>query len=887
VTLAPGSRLGPYEITAKLGEGGMGVVFKAKDFHLGREVALKVLPEGFTEDPERLQRFEREAKLLAQLNHPNIAHVYGLETSGDIRALVMELVEGPTLAERLEKGALPLEECLPIARQIAEALEEAHEKGIIHRDLKPQNVKASREGKVKVLDFGLAKAMDPAGTASGAASASQLAASPTLTLGATVQGVILGTAAYMAPEQAKGFAVDKRADVWAFGVVLVEMLSGRRLFDGDTVPETLAGVLRADIDLSRLPAATPPAVRRLLARCLERDPKRRLRDIGEARVVLERPAELEPAAAPGGSASRRWLSFAAVGLVAATFGAAIVWTARPNVPSRTAGGAVRRLHVLPPADGQFGSGDGPVMLSPDGTRIVFRLERARGESVLAVSSFDRVQELPGTSGAYEPGWSPDGRAILFFHDWLSRVDAGGLQPPQKLAPVRDGRGASWGEDGTILFAPDPLGVIQRVAASGGEASNVTTLDREAGEFAHLRPQWLPGGERFLYLVKSEREERAGVYVGSLDGKLKRRVLAIDTAVRFSPPDLLLAVQERRLVARRLDLSKLEVSADAWTIATDVEYVAQYDLPPVSTSLDGALLYHVPSRDQIQQLVRLDRAGELVETVGEPGDGNLDLSPDGSRLATVRLDEQRRGAIWIRDLARGVVSRLTPEPRSNGPVWSPDGRSIAYGTFGASGPRLLVRPAAGGAEREVWADPFLHEPIDWSPDGATILVETGPLGERSNLVLVPADGSARVSDFAATAAAEHSGRFAPDGRAIAYVSDESGRDQVFVEPVPRTGARYLVSPGGGLSPRWIGHGEIVYVEDDERNEGFVLMAVGVERRGGEIVFGTARRLAAVPGLDYEPSPDGRQFFFTRPVSEREFRPPVLIENWTALLPPRRD
>jgi len=887
-----GTRIGPYEITAKLGEGGMGVVFRARDFQLGREVALKVLPEGLTADPERAARFEREARLLAQLNHPNIAQIYGLETAADgSRALVMELVEGPTLAERLEQGPLPFNESLSVSLQIAHALEEAHEKGIVHRDLKPQNIKASMEGKVKVLDFGLAKAMEPMGAASGSGpgSASQLAQSPTLTLGATQMGVILGTAAYMSPEQAKGLAVDKRADVWAFGVVLYEMLAGRRLFDGETVPETLAGVIRAEIDLAALPADTPPALRRLLERCLERDPKRRLRDIGEARVLLERP--LEPDEPPSSAAAPRggWRERAAW-LAAGLAVALAAWAlARPaSTDSASAARPVSRLHLVPPEDVQYNSIDGPVALSPDGRRFAVRVERADGTSHLAVrdlASFDLVR-LPGPDGTYEPIWSPDGREVAFFGDHLMRVDAGGLQPPVELAPVQDARGASWGPDGTILFAPEPNGAILRVPAAGGEARAVTSVDRERGETGHSRPQHLPGGERFLYLIRSERPEIAGLYVGSLDGALKKRLVATALAVRFAPPDVVLTVQNGRLVARRLDLDRLELVGEPRTLAEGVDYVTQFDLPPVSVSADGRLAYHPPSRQNVRQLQRVDRAGKLLETIGEPTDLNLDLSPDGARLATVRPDDEQRLTIWIRDLRRGVLSKLPTAGVANGPVWSPDGESLAYVSFAGPEPQLEIRPAAGGAPRALASGPYMIEPVDWSPDGRTLLVEAGHPGERANLLVVAADGSGAPTPFVATKANEHSGRFSPDGRFVAYVSDETGREEIYAEPFPRTGARWLVSPKGGEAPRWSGVGlEILYFERGARDAGGTLVAVPAKAIGGRLELGVATPLGPLPSLDYEPLPGGRELLVGAPIEEGRALPPVLIDNWPALLAPR--
>ena len=881
-----GTRLGPYEITAKLGEGGMGVVFKARDFHLGREVALKVLPEGFTQDPERLARFEREAKLLAQLNHPNIAQIHGLEVQGNTRALVMEFVEGPTLAERLERGSLPLDESLSIARQIAEALEEAHEKGIIHRDLKPQTIKASTEGKVKVLDFGLAKAMDPLGPPSGAPSASQLAASPTLTLGATVQGVILGTAAYMSPEQAKGLAVDKRADIWAFGVVLYEMLSGRRLFDGETVPETLADVLRAEIDLGALPGDTPPALHRLLARCLERNPRNRLRDIGEARVALLRAAEAPAETSAGEAAPQRarWLERTAFALGALLLaGGAWTLAGRGEAPTER---LPIRSHLLPPEGSDFSVNDAPVTISPDGSSIVFRLDSPDGTSELAVQRLDsfEVRRLPGTTGAYEPFWSADGRSIGFFSTHLARIDASGLQPAQTLAPVRDGRGGSWNRRGVVLFAPDPAGVLHRVDAAGGEPVAVTRLDPERREAAHLRPSFLPDGERFLYLVRSEAPESSGVFVGSLDGKLKKRVLALDTAARFAAPGYLLVVQEGRLIARRFDLERLAVVGDPVALAENVEYIVQYDSLPVSASEQGRLVYYPVSAGELRQVWRIDRAGQRLATIGEPGDSNLDLSPDGRRLAVVHLDPAtRRPFLWIHDLERDVRFRVDTGASANGPVWSPDGRRLAYVKVASTEPELVIRPADGGAERVVWRSPFLVEPVDWSPDGRLLLVEAGAAGERVNLLLVPADGSGSPQPFATTRAAEHSGRFSPDGRFIAYVSDESGRSEIYVEPLQRTGAKWIASRRGGTSPRWSGDGrELLYVEPGARAGGEALMSVAVSARAGELAFGVLSPLGAIPSADFEPMPGGRELLVGAPVSAAVTRTPVLIENWTALV-----
>ncbi|MCM2269938.1 MAG: serine/threonine-protein kinase, partial [Thermoanaerobaculia bacterium] len=563
MTVASGTRLGPYEITAKLGEGGMGEVWRAKDSQLGRDVALKVLPEEFTADAERAARFEREAKVLASLNHPNIAQIYGFEASGETRALVMELVEGPTLAERLEKGALPFDESLFIARQIAEALEEAHEKGIIHRDLKPQNVKASIEGKVKVLDFGLAKAMDPSGTASGSPSASRLAASPTLTLGATVQGMILGTAAYMAPEQARGTGVDARADIWAFGVVLYEMLSGRTTFAAETVPDTLAAVLTREIDWSALPETTPPAIRRLLRRCLERKPKNRLHHIADARIVIDEvlAGVSDPAAAPSVAPAAaaptrpRWLVPAVVaaalvvGLVAGRWlqarGTASSFRAIDVALAVPAGYALQTQDLV------------ELTISPDGRRQVVGVLDAEGESHLLLRDLDETEPrlLPGTAGARSPFLSPDGRSVGFFiESELRRVAlAGG--PPLRIAGTVNAlasRGATWSRDGFVYFLPDTATGLQRVRENGGAVETVTRPDAARQERTHRWPAVLADGSAVLFtsdtMASTEYYDDARIEAVRVATGERKVLVEGASQARFLPPDRLVFARQGALFA---------------------------------------------------------------------------------------------------------------------------------------------------------------------------------------------------------------------------------------------------------------------------------------------------------------------------------------------------
>ncbi|HYN43305.1 MAG TPA: protein kinase, partial [Thermoanaerobaculia bacterium] len=597
--------------------------------------------------------------------------------------------------------------------------------------------------------------------------------SPTLTTAGTQVGVILGTAAYMSPEQAKGQTVDKRADVWAFGVVVHEMLTGRRLFSGDSIPETLAGVLKTDIDFSSLPPTTPATTRRLLERCLERDPKRRLRDIGEARIALSAApgdGQATTVVPPAPSRTRERVAFALAAVLCAALGGAIVRSRNPAPPA-----SPLRLHLPPPEGGEFTDSD-PVVLSPNGDSIAFVMRTPEGERSLAIRSLDAfdLRTLPGTSGAYEPFWSPDGRSIGFFDTHLETVDAGGLQPPRKLAPLKDGRGASWGRAGVIVYAPDPAGPLYRVDAAGGEPRPATTLDPARRETAHLRPCFLPDGKRFLYFVRSDQAGVTGIHAGSLDGSLKKQVLALDVAAVFAPPGFLLYVRDRKLVAHAFDVDRLEVAGEPAILATGLDYLAQYELPPLTASEGGRLVCRSSSEAQLRQLVRFDRKGRRLGTVGEPGDFNIDLSPDGNRLAVGRFDPVKgRPFLWIYDLARDVKSRFGPDTPAAGPVWSPDGKQIAYLSMAGPVPSVAVRPASGGSEKVLWSDVSIGEPVDWSPDGKSLLVETASAAERTNLVLLRADGSGEVVPFARSAYEETSGRFSPDGRFVAYTSNESG------------------------------------------------------------------------------------------------------------------
>jgi Tol biopolymer transport system component len=884
-----GTKLAHYEITAKLCEGGMGVVWKAKDSQLGREVALKLLPEGLTTDLERTARFEREAKVLASLNHPNIAQIYGIEASGDSRALVMELVDGPTLAERLEKGALTLDQSLSIARRIAEALEEAHARGIVHRDLKPQNVKASVEGRVKVLDFGLAKAMDPLD--SSRASASQLAHSPTLTLGATLQGVILGTAAYMSPEQARGGAADERADVWAFGVVLWEMLTGRTLFAGPTLSDTLASVLKVDVDLAKLPPEIPGKVKNLVGRCLRKDPRERLHSIADARIVIEEVlrGELDEPAAPAAVAPPRpaWQGAAALAgaLVA---GAALAYAvARATAPAAPPARVVR-FEIQQPEKLPF---VGAPKLSPDGRHVAFTGRDESGTARLWLRSLDSPEARPlaGTDGVNtdsRPIWSPDSRHLAYFTgDRLVRVPIDG-GPPQKIADT-NGADGTWSEQGLIVYdatADDPLRVVP---ATGGVRKTLVESPKNAdGQFEYQLgwPQFLPGGERLLYVAFSDDENVTGIWMAKADGSEPRRVVPGLSRVEYAPPGWLLFVRDATLVAQRFDAEKGALAGDPIPLADGLG-VNSVGLADFSVSRDGVLAYR-SSGSADEELGFFDLKGAREGAPAETGSLNHPIfSPDGRWLAFDKQSGGNNRDIWLRDLKRGVSSRFTTEDGDDGvPLFSPDGERLYY--VRSSGPKfdLYSRPLAVGAEELLLAATSITVPVAVSPDGRHLVIARWTAGYPDLLTLdlarkgdpTPITATPRFTEFRAS--------FSPDGRWLAFQSDESGRNEIHVQPFPGPGRKWQVSTAGGTLPVWSPRGGALYYVAGDRRLTRVAVRTGAEFDAGvpeplfqlPLAAGTSIRKIAL-------SPDGERLVAQLPAGAQMATPTSVVVGWDASLP----
>jgi hypothetical protein len=761
--LSAGDKLGHYEIVAPLGAGGMGEVYKARDTQLEREVAIKVLPRALANDPERLARFDREAKILAALNHPNIAVIYGLVESEGQRALVMELVPGDTLAAHIKSGPMPREEALTVAKQVAEALEAAHEKNVVHRDLKPGNIMISPTGLVKVLDFGLAAMAAPASVAP-ASRPEEL--SPTLTMGMTQAGVIMGTAAYMSPEQAAGLPVDRRADIWSYGVVLWEMLTGKRLFSGgESVSHTLADVLRAPIDLESIPAGP---VRKLVKRCLDRSLKTRLQSIAEARIqideILAGGAQEEiqapvPAAAPVPPESpiKKWVPWAVAALAIAGGAALAAIHFREKPPAAD----LTRFVIGPPAGATF---TGFLSISPDGRKIAFTARTADEAGVrLWVRSLDALEAKPLTATALLPFpfWSPDSRFIGYQVDGkLKKIDiAGG--PPVTLCDVatQTFRGGAWSTTatangdqngaGTILFGSSNGGLM-RVSDQGGQPTPLTTLDAERQEIGHELPSFLPDGRNFLYLRRSSNVEKTGIYLGSLDFKpeqqASRRLLAAQTGAEYaaaypagSKVGHVLFLRESTLFSQPFDEGKLALAGEAVPVAEPVTVAVGRGL--LSASANGALIYRTgESLGTNLRLTWFDRQGKTQGTVGDPANytASLRLSPDGTRAATTRADGSSTD-IWLVDLARGVSSRFTFDPAvDGGPVWSRDGSSIAFRSNRGGHFDLYQKTASGAGEDELLFKSDLDKtPGSWSRDGRFLLFHsTGdPKTQADQWVLV--------------------------------------------------------------------------------------------------------------------------------------------------------
>ncbi len=902
MSLSSGTKLGPYEITGQLGAGGMGEVYRAHDSKLNRDVAIKVLPEAFAADPQRMARFEREAQVLASLNHTNIAAIYGLEESGQTRALVMELVEGRTLAERIGASARPTsgamsgsvgaiheltqQEKLQIARQVAEALEYAHERGVIHRDLKPANIKITPDGAVKVLDFGLAKAMGPDEISR------DISNSPTLSAAMTQAGFIVGTAAYMSPEQAKAKPVDRRADIWAFGVVLYEMLAGKKAFEGETVSDVLASVIKSDPDWSALPPETPASVQRLIRRCLNKDPKQRLRDIGEARITIEetlsgtgvspvfehgQDAHATTAARP---APQRLLPWVVAGVaIVALIAVIALW--KSSAPALQASPV---LSYIPPPPNTtfryFGFGAGPVVVSPDGKQLAFAATDESGKTMLYVRPLDadKATVVAGTEDSASFFWSPDSNSVGFFADGKLKTVNLSNGNVQVLADVTisscDNFGA-WSSSGTILFNAACNSTLKQISSSGGAARAAIQL--ESGQIGQYAPAFLPDGRQFLFAARAKTGTYS-IWLASLDSGKQKLILKDATLPEFSSGYLFFTHDRRRVFAQRFDPATGKLTGEAAPLANAVDF---------SVSAAGVLAFQGGTFQG--RFEWYDRSGNVLGSVGPVGMYmSVRISPDGKKILADAIDPQSHSSdLWSYPASGGVGTRLTfgPGIKSFG-AWSPDGRYIAYSCHPGGQWAICRKPSNGSGVEETL---FKVKPgdsvltLDWSPDGRYLSYDEE--SEKDSIyenLIFPLSGGGKPFRPAPTSASQYDGLFSPDGHWLAYFSYETGRPEIYVVPFPGPGGKFQISQNGGWLCRWDRKGHLYFLSMGNR-----LMEATLGFSGGAVQVKSLQPLfhvdlpsAADPFFDV--SADGSRFIVLTTTDPNAARSIGLLLNWQAKL-----
>jgi Tol biopolymer transport system component/tRNA A-37 threonylcarbamoyl transferase component Bud32 len=894
MAVAPGSRIGSYEITSPLGAGGMGVVFRARDTKLHRDVALKLLPDHFADDQDRLSRFQREAQVLASLNHPNIAQIYGLEEADGAGCIVMELVEGETLGQRLKRGALPLDDALKIGRQVIDALEAAHERGIVHRDLKPANIKLTPDGKVKVLDFGLAKALGSSELEG------DFSNSPTRVSG-SIAGVVLGTAAYMSPEQAKGKPVDARTDVWAFGCVLYEMVTGRQAFQGETSTDIIAQIVAGHPNWDLVPQDTPPSLRMLLTTALNKDPRQRLQHVGDVRPFLDPAFISTTSAKPATSVPprRRWR----VGLIAT---AAVIALAALLVPAalylRRAPAAKPEIRFEMAAPGLV-PGFGNLSISPDGQRIAY-VAMAEGKRSVWIRPIGAVtaQPLPGTENAAALFWSPDSRHLGFIADEkLKKIDVAG-GPAQLLCDAGFvATPGSWSRDGVILFSmrANPP-VIGRVSALGGEVTPVTSIDPSRNDLGHGAPYFLPDGNHFLYQALTPSQELV-LQLGSLDSRSATILMTLGSLgpgaapARYAQPGYLLLVRNGTLMAQPFDANRLALSGEPIPLMEQVNAYAISD--------NEVLIYRRAAGEAGQggtQLAWLDRNGKQAGQVGGPANysGDVRLSPDGRRAAVDILTGSNRD-IWVIDIARGVPSRLTFGGSNWSPIFAPDGSRVVFSrapNLTGLPNKLYLKSSSGtGNDELVFEGEATGEaifPEAWSSDGQHVIFarNKAPGNVPTDLWVLPLSGDRKAFRYVPTQFRHVQSAFSPDGRWLAYTTNESGTYQIVVQPFPDPVAgKWQITGNGGTEPRWRGDGrELYYLGLDGR-----IMAVSIKAdktvEAGQpvLLFQTALNTPANPGLKrYDVTFDGQRFLIISSIvsapAQANPNPITAVINWTAAL-----
>jgi eukaryotic-like serine/threonine-protein kinase len=855
--LVHGQRLGPYEILSALGAGGMGEVYKARDTRLDRTVAIKVSAIEFSE------RFEREARAIAALNHPNICALYDVGPN----YLVMEFIDGTPL-----KGPLPVETAIRYAGQICDALDAAHKKGIVHRDLKPANILITKSG-IKLLDFGLAKL----------AAASAGVGDQTATIALTKEHTIMGTLQYMSPEQLQAKEADARSDIFSFGLVLYEMLTGKRAFEADSQASLIASVLKDQAPApSSIARVSPASLDYIVSTCLAKNPDDRWQCARDLKRELLRPeAAVLPPAKPQRPAI--WIAAAAVLFLAA------VGIGTRHFTEKAAEPPVIRLSILPPPQTTFHSaqnaiGSGPVVISPDGRKLVFSAINRDGKNMLWIRSLDAAaaQSLADTDGAIYPFWSPDSRAIGFFAEGkLKRIDVAG-GPTSTICDAVNGRGGTWNRDGIIVFAPSILTPLYQVRAAGGAPSPLTKLDQAAGETSHRWPWFLPDGEHYLYLARggSGGNATTQIWVASLQSAERKRLVDADTDAAYAN-GYLLFMRNTTLFAQAFDLRQLQFTADAIAVTGNIRYGATASSGVFSVSDSGFLAYQTGGVEGGSRLIICDRAGAQTGVLGDAGEyAALELSPDGARLVTGISDSRTRTSdLWIHEVSRSLKVRFTFGARSRQGIWSPDGKRIVFNSYRNGHFDLYQKVSDGAGTEELLLQSNQDKyPSSWSPDGNYILFDTVP--GQSDVWVLPMTGDRKPYPFIQTPFDERDARFSPDGRWVAYTSSESHRPEIYVVPFPGPGGKRQVSTNGGQRPRWRRDGkEIFYLNAGQ------MMAAEVNGKGASFEIGAVRSLFRVPttnrpGYIYDVFPGGQKFVLNIAAEQSSGEPITLVQNWTA-------
>ena len=895
MTIDAGTNFGRYQIRSKLGEGGMGEVYRARDEKLNRDVAIKILPVAFSQDPERLLRFEQEAQAVGALNHPNILSVYDVNTHDGAPYVVSELLEGESLRDRIAGGVLSQRKVIEYAVQIAHGLAAAHEKGIVHRDLKPDNLFITKDDRVKILDFGLAKLVqaDDDNKAQTDVPTRKVHTDP---------GTVMGTVGYMSPEQVRSQPIDHRSDIFSFGAVLYEMLSGQRAFHGDSAVESLNAILKDDpAELTETSANINPALDKIVRRCLEKRPERRFHsahDLGFALEALTAPSDSSvktvtmPAVTQNqigagrlGLLRNAWLGWVVAGaFLLLTLGLAWAYFARQS----TSDARVMRLSLLPPEKATLIAGQAPTV-SPDGTHLVFVVTDATGRTVLYLRALDSLaaQPLVGTDGGMLPFWSPNGREIGFFAGGkLKKIDISGGQPVT-LADAPVPRGGAWNQDGVIIFTPAPPAPILRISASGGGVTPLNSVDIPKGEYPRWFPQFLPDGRHYLFLLGGSRKPGTRVIgLSSLDSPEVKNVLTTDFTAVYAKPGYLLFRREAMLMAQKFDADRLELSGDPFPVAEQIGFDGLTYQTLVSASDQGVLAYQSLGAGKTQ-LAWFDREGKRLGVAGSPGDySDLSLSPDDKRLAFSQVDPDTGNVdIWLMDLASGAPSRFTFDTAVDfTPVWSPDGERIVFASLREGAPNLFQKMANGsGQEDSLYRSLLAKLPSGWSTDGRFILCGTVDPKTRWDLWVLSV-GDHKWESFLQTPYNESRPMFSPNGRWIVYESDESGRKEIYVQSFPASGAKWQISASGGSQPRWRRDGKELFYLGGGRK----VTAVDVNTEAPTFAHGTPRALFETsiskgedrPGNQYVVASDGQRFLVNTVAEGGAYTSINVVLNWTA-------